>query len=107
MAARLQKGKPGKCDLSSSVGSRTFAIQNGKLLPQGEIFEGQPGLILERGSYQRNQQKSASIIGQKLAHGCRQCQYFQCGRSFDKGRLSTDIPISQATRILRALQRNP
>jgi hypothetical protein len=42
-----RKASPEKAVSLPQSGLRAFAIQNGKLLPQGEIFEGQLGSILE------------------------------------------------------------
>jgi hypothetical protein len=42
-----RKASPEKAVSLPQSGLRTFAIQNGKFLPRGEIFEGQLGLILE------------------------------------------------------------
>jgi hypothetical protein len=42
-----KEASPEKAISLPQSGLRTIAIQNGKLLPQGEIFEGQLGLILK------------------------------------------------------------
>jgi hypothetical protein len=47
-----RKASPEKAVSLPQSGLREFAIQNGKMLPQGKIFESQLGSIFERGSYQ-------------------------------------------------------
>jgi hypothetical protein len=46
VSAKLQKGKPRTAGLCASVGAGAFAIQNGKLLPKGEISKGRLSSIL-------------------------------------------------------------